>query len=314
MDNSISAAIIIFLGFLVSGLIILKPGTGFSDGIEKYASQARKDLQSNSATSGDRSGLNKSGLYQRALVKVSRDFEESQINIPAARWFAILALISTALFVVLFVFLSLPFVLALLFGVVFGVLFHFYFLDRARKRIIKEFQEEFPEALMSISGAITAGLSFEQGLEASAQQGSSQLGKQFQRALNDMDLGASIEDALGQVAKRTKSTDMIWLIDAISISRETGTSIAPVLNTVASSIQDRAQLRREIQSLTAEGMLSAYVVVALPFVIFAFLIVTQPNYVRFFWTEPIGAVMGISALGLIGVGWLWLRTIVSVKE
>lgn len=308
------SALVIFIGIFCAVLLVLQRKSNFASEIEQYAYQAKKDLQKSSALSSSRTVMYKNSLYQKLLFKLSKDLEESQIEIPLTRWLAMLISGVFALVVILALIINLSVVLAIGVSLVFGVLFHLYFIDRAKKKIIKEFQEEFPEALMSISGAISAGLSFEQGLEATAQQSTSQLGKQFQRAINDMDLGASIEDALGQVAKRTNSKDMDWLIDAISISRETGTSIAPVLNTVASSIQERAQLRREIQSLTAEGMLSAYVVVALPFVIFAFLIATQPNYVKFFWTEPIGVVMGVAALGLIATGWFWLKSIVRVKE
>jgi tight adherence protein B len=314
MDKSLIAALIVFIGFFLATLLILRRRSDFASSLEQYANQAKSELQKSSSTIFVKASLNANSYSQKILAKLTRDFDESQIEIPITRWLSVLAIGILSLIFILAFFLTMPIFLAIIIGLGFGFLFHFYFVERAKKKIVKEFQEEFPEALMSISGAITAGLSFEQGLEATAQQSSSQLGKQFQRALNDMDLGASIEDALGQVAKRTNSTDMAWLIDAVSISRETGTSVAPVLNTVASSIQERAQLRREIQSLTAEGMLSAYVVVALPFVIFAFLIATQPNYVKFFWTEPVGVVMGVAALGLIGTGWFWLKSIVKVKE
>lgn len=314
MDKSLLPAAVVFVGIFIACLLLLQRRSDFANGIEQYASQARRDLLKSGSAAFSKFGPRKSGLYQKLLAKVSKDLEDSQIETPVVRWLSALALGALAILALLTGLLGVPLFLSALIGLFFGLLFHLYFTDRAKKKVIKEFQDEFPEALMSISGAISAGLSFEQGLEATAQQGTSQLSKQFQRALNDMDLGASIEDALSQVAVRTKSTDMAWLIDAISISRETGTSVAPVLNTVASSIQERAQLRREIQSLTAEGMLSAYVVVSLPFVIFAFLIATQPNYVKFFWTEPIGMVMGVSALALIAVGWFWLKSIVNVKE
>ena len=314
MDKSLLSALVIFIGIFIASLLLLRRRSDFTNGIEQYSSRAVNDLNKLNSATLNKFASGKSSFYQKLITKISNDLDESQIAVSAVRWLSVLLLGSAVILAVLSVLLGLPLYLSAIIAIVFGVLFHLYFIDRAQKKIIKEFQEEFPEALMSISGAISAGLSFEQGLEATAQQGSSQLSKQFQRALNDMDLGASIEDALGQVAVRTKSADMDWLIDAISISRETGTSVAPVLNTVASSIQERAQLRREIQSLTAEGMLSAYVVVSLPFVIFAFLIATQPNYVKFFWTEPIGMVMGVSALALIAVGWFWLKSIVNVKE
>lgn len=314
MDRSLLPAVIVFVGIFMSCMIVLQRRSDFASGIEQYASQARRDLLKTGAATFSKFAPSTSGLYQKLLAKIAKDLDDSQIETPIIRWLTALLLGALTIIVILSGLLGVPLFLSTIIGLFFGLLFHLYFTDRAKKKIVKEFQEEFPEALMSISGAISAGLSFEQGLEATAQQGSSQLSKQFQRALNDMDLGATIEDALSQVAVRTKSTDMAWLIDAISISRETGTSVAPVLNTVATSIQERAQLRREIQSLTAEGMLSAYVVVSLPFVIFAFLIATQPNYVKFFWTEPIGMVMGVSALGLIAVGWFWLKSIVNVKE
>lgn len=313
MTSALVAAAIVFIGAFVATYLVTKRDSKSVSLLLNYVSFGLAKNEE-STNFGSRSRKGAASWLDAFIEELDSKLTERRMKLRGRQWLGSLLIAASLMVLIFAVGLRLPFLIALIFAVALTVMGHFALLNRAQGKISKEFQEEFPEALMSISSAIRAGLSFSQGLEASAQQADSELGRQFQRAISDINLGASTEDALQQVANRTKSKDMEWLIDAIVISRETGTSISSVLDTVATSIQERAQLRREVQSLTAEGMLSAYVVVALPFIIFAFLLITQPSYVQIFWTQPIGFAMGGGAIAMIIVGWIWLKSVVKIKE
>jgi tight adherence protein B len=126
-------------------------------------------------------------------------------------------------------------------------------------------------------------------------------------------VGNSLEDALVRVAERMKSEDLAWTVTGLMIQREVGGSLSKILDTSAETISRRAELRREVRTLSAEGRLSAYVLAGLPVVIFLFLLATRPQYIAIFWSEPIGIVMMIAMLAAFATGWVWVNKLVKVE-
>jgi Flp pilus assembly protein TadB len=174
------------------------------------------------------------------------------------------------------------------------------------------FEKELPGALKMLAGSLSAGLSFLQAMNAYAENGQEVSSKEFRRALGEIQLGVPVEKALESIADRMKSEDLRWAVSAFAIQREVGGSLATVLNSTAETIESRFELRREIRTLSAEGRISAYILMALPIGMFFFLSITSPSYVTFFITNPLGILM----LGLIGVSliaaWLWMKSLVRI--
>jgi Flp pilus assembly protein TadB len=188
-----------------------------------------------------------------------------------------------------------------------------YVSSRIEKRIV-EFELNLPQALQLLASGIRSGLSFEQAMETSATQDLSETGKQFRIAVAETQIDGQVEAALLRVSQRMKSDDLKWLVSALQIQRDIGGSLSSILDNVAETIRARADIRREVKVLSAEGKLSGYVLIAMPFVVLLALMIIRPNYVDFFWSNPIGIVMGIFFVALILVGWVWLKRIVKVKS
>jgi tight adherence protein B len=109
-----------------------------------------------------------------------------------------------------------------------------------------------------------------------------------------------------------QSEDLRWAVSAFAIQREVGGSLATILNSTAETIESRFELRREIQTLSAEGRISSYILMALPIGIFIFLAVVRPNYIRIFFTEPLGNLLLIfTSFGLIAA-WVWMKRLVRI--
>ena len=87
-----------------------------------------------------------------------------------------------------------------------------------------------------------------------------------------------------------QSDDFEWVAQAIAINRETGGNLAEVLDQVGKTIRERNQIRRQVRALSAEGRLSAIILVALPIGVFLFLLFVQPTYLSFFFTNLIGII------------------------
>ncbi len=109
------------------------------------------------------------------------------------------------------------------------------------------------------------------------------------------------------------SEDFRWTVMAIEIQREVGGNLSEVLQTVADTMVARNRLRGEVRALTAEGRISAIVLVLIPVALFAFLFVTNPNFLEPLLTNPIGVAALVIAGLLMIVGVFWLRRLVKIE-
>ena len=166
---------------------------------------------------------------------------------------------------------------------------------------------------MVLASSLRAGLSFAQALDTAISDGKGEIALQFRLALQEVQVGSSLEDALMRAAERMKSEDLKWAVTGLAIQREVGGSLSRILETSAKTIRERAELRREVRTLSAEGRLSAVVLAGLPVVIFLFLMITRPQYISVFWFEPIGNAMLIAMLLLFVGGWVWVNKLVKVR-
>jgi tight adherence protein B len=109
------------------------------------------------------------------------------------------------------------------------------------------------------------------------------------------------------------SQDFVWVAQAIAINREVGGNLAEVLEGVGVTIRERNQIRRQVKALAAEGKLSALVLMAMPFGIAAFLMVTNPSYLAAFTESAIGYGLMIFSVLMMAVGAFWLSKVVRVR-
>jgi tight adherence protein B len=110
-----------------------------------------------------------------------------------------------------------------------------------------------------------------------------------------------------------KSDDFAWVTQAIAINREVGGNLAEVLDGVGHTIRERNQIRRQVKALSAEGKLSAIVLMLLPFGIAGFLMLSNPGYMAKFTQSLMGYIMIVVGVILLVIGGLWLRKVVKVK-
>jgi tight adherence protein B len=189
----------------------------------------------------------------------------------------------------------------------------FMYLDHRQRGRRKRFERQLPDTLTLLASSLRAGFSLMQGLEAVAQEISDPMRKELQRVFTEVRLGRVVEDALGDSAVRMESRDLEWTVMAIKIQREVGGNLAVLLDTVANTMVQRERVRRELQALTAEGRLSAYVLAAISPLLFLVIYLVQPSYLEPLWTEAIGIAGIIGAIALEIVGWFWLRRIVDIE-
>lgn len=177
----------------------------------------------------------------------------------------------------------------------------------------RTFAEQLPDTLQMIVSSLRSGFTLQHGIEASVRDSSGPVAAELRRALSETRLGAELEDALAGVGRRTGNPDMRWLTMAIKLQREVGGSLAEVLQTTADTMREREQLRRTVRTLSAEGRLSATILIVLPILIGLWMLLFRIDYVRPLWTHPLGIVLLGGAAVLMVVGIVWLRAVVTVE-
>jgi tight adherence protein B len=131
--------------------------------------------------------------------------------------------------------------------------------------------------------------------------------------VNEVRVGRDLTVALDEVAERMGSDDFAWVAQAVAIHREVGGNLAEVLDRVGETIRERNQLRRQASALSAEGRVSAVVLLILPFAIGLVLSLASPDYMGRLLHTGTGVALLVVAGALMTVGALWVRQVVKVR-
>jgi tight adherence protein B len=184
-------------------------------------------------------------------------------------------------------------------------------IKAARRR--RAFEQQLPDVLQMMSGALRAGYSIQQALAAVAEDGQPPASDEFRRTTAEVRLGATIDEALRQMAQRLGVIDFDWVVMAIEIQREVGGDLAEVLEAIAQTIRERERLRRHIKALTAEGRLSGWILGGLPFFMAGMLLLINPDYLAALFESGFGLVMIAGASVLMVIGAFWMRKIIRIE-
>jgi tight adherence protein B len=130
--------------------------------------------------------------------------------------------------------------------------------------------------------------------------------------VSEIRLGRSIDDAMVEMADRVGSEDMRWAVMAVNIQRQVGGNLAEVLDIVANTVRERAYVQRQVRVLSAEGRLSIAILSALPFGIFIYLALMNPEYVAPLFDTMVGRILLVVGGALMGAGIFVMTRIVRI--
>jgi tight adherence protein B len=179
----------------------------------------------------------------------------------------------------------------------------------ARRR--RRFADQLAETLQILAGSLRAGHGLAQGIDTVAREAESPTAEEFRRLTIEARLGRDFVEALGSLADRVGSEDFLWVVQAIQIQREVGGDLAEILDTVAGTVRDRNRIRLQVSALSAEGRMSAWVLMILPFGLGAIMSMTNRSYMTPLVSSGTGLRLLTVGAVLLTVGGLWLRRIVK---
>ena len=204
-------------------------------------------------------------------------------------------------------------VLLIVAGLAAGAAAPFAWVVSKGHRRLRAFDEQLPDVLMTMSGSLKVGQSFDHSMRAIVDEGLAPASEEFGRVLNETRLGRSVDEALAAMADRVDSDDLRFVLMSVTIQREVGGSLADLFQTVSDTVRQRQQFRRRVRALTAMGRASAYLLLALPFVTAGLIMAVNPGYLAPLVNQSAGRLMVVAVFAMMMVGALVLKKIVSIK-
>ena len=323
----IVAALAVFMGLLGVGIMVIAPtfttaGSRRLQSMDEYVGKGKNNgsvqsVATPSAISEQILGLSDKLTREReSTAKAVLLLERADLPLRANEWYvlrAVAVVITTAAAWLFFHDSAVTGLLAVIGGLLAGFFVPQMFLSFKAKRRAGKFEAQLPDVLTLLASSLSTGFSLAQGVDAVVRDASEPSAKEFSRALAETRIGATLEDTLDHLAERMASENLKWTTMAIRIQREVGGNLAETLRTTATTLRERESLKRHVKGLSAEGRLSAYILMALPFGLFFYMLLVNKPYIALLWSGPIGwAMLGVGIVDLIA-GYFWMRSVVTVE-
>jgi tight adherence protein B len=203
-------------------------------------------------------------------------------------------------------------VLGLVFGVVGFFVPHVYLGIRQRRRL-HQFNDQLCDTITLLANSLRSGFSIVQSMETVAQQLPNPIAAEFHRVTQEIGLGLHYEQALYNMLRRVPSDDLDLMITAINIQGRIGGNLAEILDTIGYTIRERVRIQGEIRVLTAQQMISGYILTGLPVILGLLLYLLNKEYIGRLFADPCGWVMVGTSVVMIGVGFVIIRRIINIE-
>jgi tight adherence protein B len=255
-------------------------------------------------------GLLKVFQERGSMMKRAQDMlDDAQVSLQPVTWL-VLCGVSSAVGGLLFGFVAWWLIPP---GLILGILVPIWVLRArvaAKRRV---FESELPDFLTLVASGLRSGLSFAQAVGGAASSGSHTLARQMRRVTAEVSVGVGLADALESVAQRMESRDLTWTVQALRVQEEVGGSLSRILDIAATNVRQRAQLHREVRTLSAEGRLSAIILMILPVAIFLFFLIIRPDYIAVFWTSTVGWALLAVLMVFLSFGAWWIHRLTQIR-
>jgi tight adherence protein B len=214
-----------------------------------------------------------------------------------------------------FVVLSVSSLIGPLNGAMFAILGGFLpwvMLSRARRKRRESIEDQLPDALISMSNSLRAGLTLPQSMGILVDNTAPPISEEFGLLLKEHRLGLTLDESMTNMSERVASKNLDLVITSIQVARIAGGNLPQVFEDTATAIREISRLEAKISTMTAQGRLQAWVLGGLP-VLMGFLIYkVDPAMISPLWEDPIGWIIlfFIALMEIVGV--FMIRKILTV--
>lgn len=242
--------------------------------------------------------FNREVLYLAGVKQAPADF--MIMVVAGAVVTAVLGSLVVNVFVGILLALSVPFLAKLVLA------------TKTQKRRAK-FEGQLTDTIQMLIGGLRVGHGIMRSLQAAGKESQAPTSEELSRIVNEVRVGKDARQAIEDCAARMDSEDFRWIGQAIQINREVGGDLAEVLEQVEGTIRERSEIKGHVRALSAEGKMSAVVLMILPVAVGIFMSALNPGYLKLFTGHPLGIALIVLSVILFAVGGLWMSRTVKIK-
>ncbi len=263
----------------------------------------RKDVDPFATLSGDVAD-------KKFSTKVQRDLARANLKLRVAEYYYIRIGTALGLGLLLGV-LRDP--LSGVVGALLGYMLPRFYVGRRIGGRLGAFNKQLPDTITLLSNSLRAGSSFLQSIELVSRETPAPMGEEMGRVVREVNLGLGMEEALANLVRRIKSEDLDLMVTAIGVQQQVGGNLAEILDTIAFTIRERVRIKGDINTLTAQGRMSGYLVAFLPIGIAVALNFINPAFMQPLFTQLLGQILlGVGGVMMV-IGFFTIQKIVDIK-
>lgn len=186
-------------------------------------------------------------------------------------------------------------------------------MRRRRAKRLHQFERQLPDACDMLARSLRAGHAFAAAIQMVGDEFPEPMGGEFRATFDEINYGVSLNDALTNLAQRVPIHDLRYFVIAVLIQRETGGNLAELLDGITALVRERFKLFDKVRVLSAEGKLSAWILVLLPFVTAGLMSLINPGFLDVLWQDDTGVRVVQFAAVLMVVGVFWIRRTIAIR-
>ncbi len=176
-----------------------------------------------------------------------------------------------------------------------------------------KFVAQMVDGLTIMGNGINSGLTVTQSMERVVENLDNPISQEFRMVLSQISLGRSVEDALIELDQRIPKPDVQMFVTAINILKETGGNLPETFATIVVTIRERQKIEKKIEAMTAQGVMQGIIISMVPFILIIVFLVADPGFIRPMFDTTLGLVFLVIMLGLVVIGGVAIRKIVTIK-
>ncbi|PSW15813.1 pilus assembly protein TadB [Photobacterium rosenbergii] len=189
----------------------------------------------------------------------------------------------------------------------------YIFIQQKTEKRLQLFEEQFVEALDVMKRALLVGYPFTEVMKSVSEEMPPPISVEFGKTFVELNYGVDLKVALANLAQRNPSVSVLAFNSAVTIQKETGGNLAETLDKISNVIRSRFRLMRKVKTLSAEGRMSAWVLMMVPFVLFLMLYLSNPHYISPLLESERGqSLLSVTAF-LMTAGLLWIRKLLRIE-
>ena len=249
---------------------------------------------------------------RKARTTLASRLKQAGLRITARTFYIISAVVGVVAALVALV-LGLHILLALGVALIFGLGLPRWVLGFLAKGRMKKFSLEFPNAVDIIVRGIKSGLPVHECFKIIARESQAPLGPEFQKLVEGLGVGLTLEQALEKVYERMPTPELRFFTIVIAIQQKTGGNLAEALGNLSTVLRARRMMGEKIKALSSEALASAGIIASLPPAVMAMVMMTTPSYMMPLFTDLRGNVMLLLAAVLMSTGVFVMKRMISFK-